>query len=91
MKRLTEKGEEMAECERLKECPYFEGDLMKEVKEIVRLRQEKYCKDDNMLCARYIVFKALGKENVPADLLPIQVDRAKELIEEKKSGEGEGG
>lgn len=73
----------MAECECLKGCPYFESDLMKEIDQMAQLRQEKYCKGDNSLCARYMVFKALGKENVPLDLLLIQTDRAKELIDKK--------
>jgi hypothetical protein len=58
---------------------------MKGVDRMAELRQEKYCKGDNSLCARYIVFKALGKEHVPADLLPFQTDKAKELIDKKES------
>ena len=33
----------------------------------------KYCKGDNSGCARYMVFKALGREEVPLDLYPNQV------------------
>ena len=35
---------------------------------------------DNTSCVRYIVFKAKGSENVPADLFPSQVERAQTLI-----------
>ena len=42
----------------------------------------KYCHGDNTICARYIVFKALGQPKVPADLYPNQEDRAKQIIAE---------
>ena len=38
------------------------GDLMK----------EKYCKGDNSICARHMVFKALGRTAVPDNLFPLE-------------------
>jgi hypothetical protein len=34
--------------------------------------------------AQSMAYKTLGKENAPWDLLPFQVQRAKELIEKKR-------
>jgi hypothetical protein len=47
---------------------------------VLKLRPEKYCFEDNTRCARYMVFKALGREHVPPTLLPSQVDKAEEII-----------
>ena len=77
----------MPECECLKGCPYFNSAIFKEMDVMLELRQQKYCRGDNSLCARYMVFKVLGKEHVPENLLPTQVERAKEIIEEKKNNQ----
>ncbi len=74
----------MPDCECLEGCPYFESDVMKEIDTMAKMRQEQYCKGDNSKCARYMVFKALGKENVPRDLLPFQVEKAKEIVVKKR-------
>lgn len=39
-----------------------------------------YCEQDYANCGRYMIFKAIGRENVPADLFPNQSDRAKAII-----------
>ncbi len=39
-----------------------------------------YCEQDFDNCGRYMVFNAIGRENVPNDLFPNQSDRAKEVI-----------
>ncbi len=75
----------MAECECLTGCPYFEDEIMKNLDAIIKMRQDKYCKGDNSICARYMVFKVLGRENVPKDLLPFQIEKAKETIDRSKS------
>jgi hypothetical protein len=38
------------------------------------------CRGDFESCARYTVFKAKGRENVPSDLYPNQRDRARSII-----------
>jgi hypothetical protein len=75
----------MPDCECLKTCPYFEHDIVKQIDMVAKLRQQKFCKGDNSLCARYMVFKTLGKPNVPKDLLPTQTERAKEIIDKHKN------
>ena len=72
----------MPDCECLINCPYFKSDILKEMDVILELRQQKYCRGDNSICAQYMVFKALGREHVPKTLLPSQVEKAKEIIEQ---------
>jgi hypothetical protein len=62
-------------------CPYFESETMDGLDLTAKLRQEEYCLDNPGKCARFKVYKVLGMENVPKDLLPFEVDRAKEIIE----------
>ena len=69
----------MADCECLPKCPFF-NDKMDSVPAVAEMLKAKFCKGDNSSCARYMVFKAKGREHVPADLFPRHIDRAKEII-----------
>ena len=69
----------MAECQCLPKCPFF-NDRMQKMPALSDIMKKKYCLGDNTSCARYIVFKAKGSENVPADLFPSQAERAQTLI-----------
>jgi hypothetical protein len=45
------------------------------------LFKEKFCKTGNTECTRYIVYKTLGKIEVPSDLFPNQLERANTIIQ----------
>lgn len=45
------------------------------------LTKMKYCQGEYTECARYMVFKALGKPRVPDDLFPREKERAEEIIQ----------
>ena len=69
----------MAECECLKGCIFF-NDKMKEAVALGEMYKQKFCLGDNSECARYVIFKKLGKENVPGDLFPNMYERAKKIL-----------
>ena len=69
----------MADCECLAGCPFF-NDQMADMPSMAEHIKERYCRADSENCARYMVFKTLGKPHVPPDLFPREVDRAKQLI-----------
>ena len=69
----------MADCELLKGCLFF-NDQMQGLEAAKDMLKTIYCKGDNSTCARYMVFKALGRPKVPADLIPNEFDRAKQII-----------
>lgn len=69
----------MADCECLPKCPFF-NDRMAEKPATAHLMKKHYCQTDNTNCARFMVFKAIGKENVPADLYPSQLDRVPKVL-----------
>jgi len=56
---------------------------MKDTEGLGAMYKEKYCQGDNADCARYMVFKKLGKPAVPDNLDPNMHDRAKEILAEQ--------
>ena len=69
----------MADCECLPKCPFF-NDKMKNMPSLSSMLKKKYCQGDSAGCARYRVFKALGRDAVPGDLYPNNQDKADELL-----------
>jgi hypothetical protein len=69
----------VARCEILAGCPFF-NDQMQGLGAIKQMMKDRFCLGDCSGCARYMVFKALGKPKVPADLAPNQRERALALI-----------
>jgi len=66
-------------CEHIERCIFF-NDKMAEMPGMSEIYKNRYCRDDNLACARYIVCDALGREGVPGDLYPNDRDRALALI-----------
>lgn len=69
----------MSECECLVGCPFF-NDKMPENDGMGAIYKKKYCLGDNSKCARYMVFKKLGKGKSPDNLYPNMIDKANEII-----------
>jgi len=53
---------------------------MADMPAVADMLKEKYCKGDSSNCARFLVFNAKGKESVPVDMYPKDIDRAKNII-----------
>lgn len=69
----------MVDCECLAGCPFF-NDNMKDMPATANSLKETYCRTDNSICSRFMVFKALGKPNVPKDLFPNEIEKARDII-----------
>ncbi len=69
----------MAECEFLARCPFF-NDKMANMPSTANLLKNKFCKGDFTKCARYMIAKTLGREKVPPDLFPNEIDKAKKIL-----------
>lgn len=75
----------MAKCECLSRCPFF-NETMSNLPAMAGAMKKRYCLgDDKEKCARYMVFKSLGREKVPVDLYPHEIDLARETISTGKS------
>lgn len=72
----------MPDCPSLAGCPFF-NDKMADKPALADVYKFRYCKDNNEACARWKVASTMGKEAVPADLFPNQVERADEIISKK--------
>lgn len=68
----------MAPCEMIEKCIFFNDKMAN--KPGTAEMMNKYCKGNFAECARYRVCKSLGREKVPGDLFPSQMDRAETLI-----------
>jgi hypothetical protein len=69
----------MANCELIAKCIFF-NDQMANMPSTAEVFKNLYCRDNSSHCARYVACKALGREKVPQDLFPNQLDRANELV-----------
>ena len=69
----------MAKCEFVDGCPFF-NDTMAEQRALADLYKQTLCRQDPTGCARYIVRTRLGKEAVPPDLYPNDLERADNLL-----------
>ena len=70
----------MADCEKLQVCPFFTGH-MAQMPAVASLMKASYCLGDKMRCARYMV--SVAGVAVPADLLPNDVERARQLLSQR--------
>jgi hypothetical protein len=69
----------MIDCEMLPSCPFF-NETLPNMPAMAEYLKTLYCRIDFNKCARYMVRQALGKEKVPIDLFPDELERAKRLI-----------
>jgi len=69
----------MQECELIDRCPFYNNQLKGDIEQIDAMK-EKYCRKNNLNCARYMVLIALGKESMPEELFPHQKERAYLII-----------
>jgi len=60
----------------------FFNDKMENMPTLAEKYKRDYCLGDFEKCARYMVFKALGKPKVPANLFPNMQEKAKIIIAE---------
>ncbi len=67
-------------CECLSGCLFY-NDKMPMDHGIGAIFKKKYCLGNQAICARYQVFRALGRGFVPDNLYPNMLDMAQAMIE----------
>ena len=75
----------MADCELIEKCVFFH-ERMANMPGTAALTKNQLCKTDNSQCARYMIVQAIGREAVPGDLFPNEIERAQKIINELKGG-----
>ena len=69
----------MAVCEMLEKCPFF-NETMHGMPDHAELFKSLYCHGNHNMCARFMVYKSLGPQTVPADLFPNEIQRGNRLV-----------
>ena len=73
----------MPDCDCLPGCPFF-NDKMAHMPNMSEMMKNRFCKGNFDSCARHTVKETLGKENVPLDLFPHQIEKAQAIIANRK-------
>ncbi len=73
----------MAKCEKLANCPFYQGKMSMETG-LGAMYRQKYCEGDKTACARYKIATTLGPEFVTNNIYPNMDDLAKKIIEKNK-------
>ena len=69
----------MAVCERLEKCPFF-NDRMADMPATAAMFKKQFCEGDFMSCARRMVAVSLSPTQVPSNLFPNEIERARKII-----------
>lgn len=69
----------MSKCELINSCIFF-NDQMLNMPSTAAVYKKIYCEQDFEKCARLAIVKTLGREHVPKDLFPNQMERAEAII-----------
>lgn len=74
-------------CECLPGCPFFNGRMVN-MPTTSELLKEQFCRGDFKACARCMIVDAMGREAVPDDLFPHEVERAREILSSGRDSAG---
>jgi hypothetical protein len=74
----------MANCELLLACPFY-NEKLKALPGLAEGLKKLYCFVEKPVCARYMIAKALGREKVPLDLFPNEIEKAENIIAREQS------
>lgn len=66
-------------CSLIEGCIFF-NDKMANMPSMATMYKDRYCQDSFETCARYEVFKAIGRENVPRDLYPNEAHKVSDIL-----------
>jgi hypothetical protein len=74
----------MPDCDCLPGCPFF-NDKMLNMPALSEMMKKRFCRGDFNSCARHKIKDALGKEKVPSDLFPSQLEKVEDIIQSNRS------
>jgi hypothetical protein len=73
----------LGECARSKTCRFFK-EKMATMPTTAKLLTSKFCYGNPDDCARNVVFNAVGRDKVPLDLFPNDLDTAAKIIKKNQ-------
>jgi hypothetical protein len=72
-------GDKVSKCPSFENCPFY-NDKMDNKPALANMYKKNYCEGNYDGCARWKVANTLGKQAVPLDLFPNQIDRIDSII-----------
>lgn len=69
----------MDECELTGGCIFF-NDRMANMPAMADIYKQRFCQGSPLTCARFVLAKTIGRENVPVNLYPNDMERAQSLM-----------
>lgn len=66
-------------CPLLNECRFF-NDIIENMPSISASLKARYCLSDSKGCARFLIFEKIGKEHVPDDVFPHELEKAEKML-----------
>jgi capsular polysaccharide biosynthesis protein len=72
----------MADCRFLEKCPFFNAPEVADRLHLINHLKTTYCHNDFENCCRYWIATTLGREHVPALMMPDQMDWARQILQE---------
>jgi hypothetical protein len=73
----------MGNCEQLPTCAFY-NEKLKDLPGLSEGLKRLYCWNETPNCARFMVLKAIGREKIPLDLFPNELERAKTIISQEQ-------
>ncbi len=70
----------MDRCEHMEICKLFAIDAIASNEKLQERFKGTFCNDNSSKCARRLIREKLGKEFVPAVMLPNQIDWARQIL-----------
>jgi len=69
----------MNKCPVLEQCRFF-NNIIEDVPSISEALKEQYCLCDHSGCARFFIFREIGKEHLPDDVFPHEMEKAEKIV-----------
>lgn len=70
----------MSDCVKLANCPFFH-DRMANMPSMAEIYKQRYCQGSNEGCARWLIHQTFGSAEVPNDLFPNDMERARAMVD----------
>lgn len=75
------------DCELIETCAFFNDGTVDSA--AVEMLKKVYCRDHQENCARYMIYKGVGREHVPAGLYPNQTHLVPSIIQKALASGGD--
>jgi hypothetical protein len=73
----------IVKCNLVEKCEFF-NDRLKDMPAMSEVLKERFCMREHKACARYLVFLEVGRDKIPENLFPNNIEKVAKLLSEAK-------